>query len=118
MVKALIIVDMVQAYSKDIYSNKAIIKKQLLLIKAFKEKKFPVINIIPETLKKNGKNPIMIYLWGDTFQGEEKKSSEEKLSNLILELQQAKFDKIIRKPEYSAFFNTELWNYCKKKKNN
>jgi nicotinamidase-related amidase len=31
-------------------------------------------------------------------------------------LQKIKFDKTIKKPEYSAFFDTDLEDYCKKKK--
>jgi nicotinamidase-related amidase len=116
MVKALIIIDMVQAYAKDIYPNKGIINKQLFLIKKFKENKLPVIAAIPDTVKKNGKNLIMIHLWGDTFKGEEKRRPGHKLGDLIPELQGVNFDKTIRKPEYSAFFDTELGNYCKKKK--
>ncbi len=118
--KALIIIDMIQAYSKDIYNDKKIINNQLKLIKAFQNKKLPVILSVPGKGIKpmNGDNPISLYLWGDELEGDNKRKKGEKKIDRIQELQGIKWDKIIRKPEYSSFFNTDLERYCKANKIN
>jgi isochorismate hydrolase len=115
MVKALILIDMIQAYSKDIYADKKIVEHQRSLIHAFKKKKLPVIVALP-SVKKQKKNPIMLYLWGDELKGDNKRKQGYKLRDLIPELQTVQWDKIVHKSEYSAFFRTDLESYCKTKK--
>lgn len=118
MVKALIIIDMIQAYSKDINHDRKIVNNQLKLVKAFQKKKSPVILAVPgRGIKKMKKdNPISLYLWGDELEGDNKREEGEKLQDLIKELRNIKWDKRIGKPEYSCFFNTGLEKYCKAKK--
>ena len=117
MVKALIIIDMIQAYSKDINNDRKIVNNQLKLIKAFQKKKLPVILAVPgRGIKKMEDNPISLYLWGNELEGDDKREEGEKLQDLIKELRNIKWDKKIGKPEYSCFFNTDLEKYCKKKK--
>lgn len=109
---------MIQAYSKDIHKDKKIVKNQLELIKEFQRNKLPVILGIPgKGIKKmKGNNPIDLYLWGNELEGDEKRKEGEKLGDLIPELQSIKWNKIVTKCEYSAFFNTDLEKYCKSKK--
>jgi len=117
-VKALIVIDMIQAYSKDINNDRKIVGNQLKLIKAFQKRKLPLILALPgRGIKKmKGDNPIGLYLWGDELEGDDKREEGEKLQDLIKELRNIKWDKRIGKPEYSCFFNTDLEKYCKSKK--
>lgn len=109
---------MIQAYSKDIYNDKKIVSNQLKLIDAFKKKKLSVILAVPgkgiKPMKED--NSISLYLWGDELKGDDKRKKGKKKIDLIPELQEIKWDKIIKKPEYSSFFNTDLEKYCKSKK--
>ena len=116
--KALIIIDMIQAYSKDINDDKKIVSNQLKLIDAFQKKKLPVILAVPGKGIKlmKGDNPIGLYLWGNELEGDDKRKEGEKLQDLIVELQKIKWDKKVGKPEYSCFFNTDLEKYCNSKK--
>lgn len=118
--KALIIIDMIQAYSKDIYQDKKIVDNQLKLIREFQKRKLPVILAVPGKGIKpmKGDNPISLYLWGDELKGDDKRKRGEKKIDLIPELEDIKWDKIIKKPEYSSFFNTDLEKYCKSEKIN
>ncbi|MGE0792949.1 MAG: isochorismatase family cysteine hydrolase [Candidatus Woesearchaeota archaeon] len=109
MVKALIVIDMIKGWMNNTYDSKKIIQNQVKLIKYFKSKKHKVILAIPKFNSKE-KNPVMIKLWGEEFKGE---SENQKL---VEELSQFKFDKVIKKSEYSAFFKTSLEKYCKENK--
>lgn len=116
--KALIIIDM---FAKDIrgrYDEKALVSNQVKLIKKFKEKKLPVIF----TGAKFGAAPNPVYdkLWGDEYGDDskpEKEASEIRKKNLeiIPELTCLGYDKFIEKEMYSAFFKTDLEQYCKNK---
>jgi len=117
MVKALIIIDMVQKYSQDIYADKKLVNNQLALISWFQKKQLPVIAAVPGKgiSKQKGNNPIMIQLWGDELKGDNKRKSGKKLGDLIPELQHVTWNKLVKKPEYSAFYNTDLERYCKRR---
>lgn len=110
--KALILVDLVNAYKESITPK--LILNTLKLTEHFKKKKWKVINAVP----KGEKNPVMIRLWGDEFKGNNNLPKGKRLSDLVPELQKIKFDKIVKKPEYSAFFRTDLEEYCSKNKIN
>lgn len=116
MVKALIVIDM---FVKDIrgrFDEKELISNQIKLIKKFKELHLPIIF----TGAKFGTEPNPVYdkLWGDEY-GDESKSEEEaseirhKNLAIIPELINIGCDKFIEKEMYSAFFNTDLEQYCK-----
>ncbi len=106
MVKALIVIDMMQGYMKDVY-RKDVVKKNLLrLMDTFRKNNLPVILAIPDP---EVKNPVMIRLWGD-----ETEDNPDVLKP-IPEIKDYKFDKVIRKGNYSSFYKTELGKYCKKK---
>ena len=109
MTKALVIIDMLKGYMEDTDNPKKIIKNQVKLIKAFKKNKYKVIISIANP-KKTAKNPVMYRLWGEEF----KDDPEGK--KLVKELTQFKFDKIIKKSEYSIFYKTDFEKYCKKQK--
>lgn len=119
MVKALIVIDM---FTKDIrgrYDEKKLVSNQIKLIKKFREKKLPVIFTGPKFGSKP--NPVYERLWGDEYgdsSKSKKESSKTKHKNLAIipELLKLKYDKLIEKENYSAFFNTDLEKYCKKHK--
>lgn len=107
MVEALIVIDMIEGYMKDTNNPKKIINNITSLIKTFQKKGKKVILSIPKFDSKR-KNYVMIRLWEEEF----KDDSESK--KLVKELSKFKFDKTIRKFEYSSFFKTDLEKYCKK----
>jgi maleamate amidohydrolase len=115
--KALIVIDMVQAYALDIHADKKVVGNQLVLIDAFRKKKLPVIVALPGKgiSGKGVNNPIMRYLWGDELKGDAKRKPGKKLADLIPELQAVIWDKTVGKPEYSAFYDTDFAAYCKRK---
>ncbi|MCC7574652.1 cysteine hydrolase [Candidatus Woesearchaeota archaeon] len=105
MVKALIIIDMIKGNTLNIYNPKEIISNQVKLIEEFNKHKLPIIVV---TGKSNSeKNPVMLKLWGDEFADEPEKKE------LIQEVTKSKYSIKIEKSEYSAFFQTELEQYCK-----
>ena len=110
MVKGLIIVDMSKSYRLDTYNAQKILDNQVKLIDAFNERRLPVI--ITTGNPKSKPNPIMIRLWGNESEENEKRG----LNSLVPEIANAKCSKLIKKPEYDAFFRTDLEEYCKKKK--
>ena len=109
MVKALIIIDMNKSYRLNTYNSKGILENQLKLIDAFNKKKLPVIVVTGKPRKKP--NPVMIKLWGN----EDEIFAKKGLDKLVSEIKKAKRTKLIRKPEYDAFFRTDLEEYCKNK---
>jgi nicotinamidase-related amidase len=119
--KALIVIDFVNEYKDDIYADKKVIPNTLRLISHFKKKKWPVIAAIPYP-SKLGDNPVMIHLWGEEIK-DDKNLDKTKIRvnkgnrkrDLIPELLDVKWDKIVKKTEYSAFYKTSLETYCKQK---
>jgi len=109
MAKALIVIDMLRGYMKNTDDPRKIIRNQIKLIEAFKKKNCKVILALPD-FESGYKNPVMIRLWGEEF----KDDPEGK--KLVPELEQFKFDKIVKKKEYSAFYRTDLERYCKNSK--
>lgn len=109
MTQALIIIDMMQGYMSDTHNPKKVIENIVKLAKAFKKSKKKVILAIPNS-GNNRKNPVMIKLWGDEIE------ENPGILKLVPEIEKIKFDKIIKKDEYSAFFNTDFEAYCKKNK--
>ena len=107
MVKALIIIDMVESYKLDTYNAEEILKNQLRLIDAFNSKSYPVIMVMGDTNAPS--NPVMVRLWGNESEEHAKKGIDQ----LVPELQNSKYSKMIKKPEYDAFFRTDLEEYCK-----
>jgi len=105
MVKALIIIDMIKGNTLDIYNPDEIISNQVKLIEEFNKHNLPIIVVTGKSNAK--KNPVMQKLWGDEFADEPEKKE------LISEIANSKHSIIIEKPEYSAFFQTELEQYCK-----
>ncbi|MGD2251227.1 MAG: isochorismatase family cysteine hydrolase [Candidatus Methanofastidiosia archaeon] len=106
MVKALVIIDMLQGYMKDTDNPEEVIENQIKLIKEFKNHNLPVILSIPDT-KQTTQNPVMFRLWGQEF----KDDPEGK--KLIKELTEVEYDNVVQKSEYSAFYKTDLEKYCK-----
>lgn len=105
MVKALIIIDMIKGNMLDIYNPQEIIFNQVTLIKEFYKHNLPAIVV---TGKPNSTaNPVTLRLWGDEFADEPEKKE------LIPEIADSNYSIIIEKEEYSAFFQTELEQYCK-----
>lgn len=109
MVIALIVIDMLEGYMKDTENPQKIIKNIAKLVKQFKKRKKKVILAVPE-FNYSRKNPVMIKLWGEEFK------DDPKGRKLVKELSSFKFDKTVKKHEYSAFYDTDLENYCKKNK--
>jgi nicotinamidase-related amidase len=107
--KALIVIDMLKGYMKDTDHPKRIIKNQIKLIRAFKKRNYKIILAVPD-FKSNYENPVMIKLWGKEFE------HDPESQQIVPELKQFKFSKIIKKKEYSVFFKTNLEDYCKKNK--
>lgn len=103
--KALIIIDMFEGYAEECYNREKVIKNQVQLIDAFQKKNLPVI--IVEGDKNSTPNPVMVRLWGHEFEGEPQKVE------LVPELRKVEGAKYVGKSEYSAFFRTELEQYCK-----
>ena len=119
MTKALIIIDMINADVPKRADKNELIKNQLKLIRAFQKRKYPVI-LTGGTIECDF-NPVTHRLYGDEYAGKNddpKQAAKEESYDIdiIEELQNTKPDKIIRKCEYSAFYNTELDQYCKNKK--
>ena len=105
MVKALIIIDMIKGNTLDIYNPNEIIFNQVKLIEEFNKHNLPIIVV---TGKPNAEiNSVMLRLWGEEFAGESEKKE------LIPEIANSKHSIVIEKSEYSAFFQTELEQYCK-----
>lgn len=107
MVKALIIIDMLQGYMKDADNPPKIIENQIKLIKEFKKLKYKVILSMHDP-QKAAENPVMYRLWGEEL----KDDSEGK--NLVKELTGITYDKVIKKAEYSVFYKTDVGEYCRK----
>lgn len=108
--KALIVIDMLVRDVKKRKDRNKLITNQLLLIRAFINKKQKVILTGG---RKDGKpviqrNKIMLRLWGN----EESKNPEE--NKVIPELLNSNHHYYVNKSEYSAFFRTGLEEYCKK----
>ena len=107
MTKALVIIDMIKGQMKDTKNPKTIIKNQINLIKEFNKSNYKVIFVRPGTDGPHTPNPVMLRLWGD-----ESKDDPEYLYP-VEELAGLKYDRIIKKPEYSAFYRTDLEEYLK-----
>lgn len=108
MVKALIIIDMAKSYELDTYNAKEILDNQLKLINTFHKQNLPIILVGGK--KDNSPNPVMLKLWGNEDEENERKG----LNELMPELLAAPHTKRINKGEYDAFFQTDLEEYCKK----
>ena len=109
MVKGLIIIDMSKSYKLDTYNAQEILDNQLKLIDIFNKKNLPVIVV---TGDENAEpNPVMVKLWGN----ETEENAKKGLNELVPEIKNAKYSKLIKKPEYDAFFKTDLEEYCKSK---
>lgn len=100
---------MLKGYMKDTDNPKQVIQNIKRLVAAFKKKKYKIILSVPNFNRKK-KNPVMIKLWGEEF----KDDPEGQM--LVKDLRKIKFDKLLKKEEYSAFYNTDLEAYCKKNK--
>lgn len=109
MVNALIVIDMLEGYMKDTHNPKKIIKNIVKLIKEFKKRKKIVILSVPD-FNYSIKNPVMIKLWGEEFK------NDPQGRKLIKELSHFKYDKIVKKHEYSTFYDTDFEKYCKQNK--
>jgi len=107
MVKALIIIDMVNGFMGDTHNPKNIIKNQISLIKEFKKKKLPVILVFGKDRAKP--NSVMDRLWGVEL--EDNPDDKEVIKDLL----KFKYDKIVKKPEYDIFYKTDFEKYCKQK---
>lgn len=105
MVKALIIIDMLEGYMKDTDNSQRIIQNQIDLINAFKNQGLKVIFTIPD-LQKMAENPVMYRLWGEEFK------DDPEAKKIVKELRKFDYDKIVEKSEYSAFYKTDLEEYC------
>lgn len=105
MTKALIVIDMLEGYMKDTDNPKKIIRNIVKLIKEFKKRKKKVILSVPD-FNYSIKNPVMIKLWGEEFK------DDLQGRKLIKELSNFKYDKIVKKHEYSAFYDTDFEKYC------
>jgi len=109
MVKALVIIDMIKAAKADAENYEEIIKNQLKLINEFNKNKLPVIIVTGKPRKK--KNYVMNKLWGD----EDKENKKKGIDKLDSRIEKAKRSKLLKKPEYDVFFQTDFEEYCKKK---
>ena len=105
MVQALVIVDMHRGYMKDVDNPEEIIQNQINLIKTFKTHKLKVILFVINP-QKTAENPVMYRLWGEEF-----KNDPEALE-VVKELAELDYDKIVEKSEYSIFYRTDLEKYC------
>lgn len=106
MVKGLIIIDMSKSYRLDTYNAQEILDNQLKLIDAFNEKNLPVIVV---TGDENAKpNPVMLKIWGN----ENEENKNKGLNDLVPEIVNAKYSKMIVKTQYDSFFRTDLEKYC------
>jgi isochorismate hydrolase len=110
MARGLIIIDMVKSYRLDTYNVKEILNNQIKLIDAFNKHKLPVIVVTGDPKAKP--NPVMVRIWGN----EAKKYKKKGLNKLVPEIAEAKYNKLIKKSQYDAFFKTDLERYCKNKK--
>lgn len=106
MVKALIIIDMSKSYKLDTYNAQEILDNQLKLIDAFNAKDLPVIVVTGDF--DTSSNPVMKKLWGNESEDNEKLG----LNDLVSEIANAKYSKLVKKSEYDAFLNTNLKDYC------
>ena len=93
---------------KNVDNSKRIIANQLKLIDEFKKQKLPAILVFGKDRKKQ--NAVMIRLWGEEFK--DNPSGKE----VISELANKKYDKIVKKEEYDVFYKTDFEKYCKKNK--
>lgn len=109
MVKALIVIDMLEGYMKDTHNPKEVIENIKKLAVAFHKKKYKLILSVPKFDRKE-QNPVMIRLWGEEFKGDPENQK------LVKDLRDIRFDKAIIKEEYSAFYKTDLEAYCAKNK--
>lgn len=107
MVKALIVIDMLEGYMKDTNNPETIIENQIKLIKEFKKLNLKVILAVHDQ-QKAAENPVMLRLWG-----EELKDDPEG-RKVVNALAKYTYDKIVKKSEYSAFYRTDLEEYCRK----
>jgi len=108
--KALVIIDMIVRDVAKRVDKARLIKNQLRLMKAFLDAGEYVIlaggnktGIPPKT-----KNPVMMRLWGDEH------SANPAENKIVPELLRARHSFYINKPEYSAFFHTNLEQICRK----
>lgn len=106
MVKALIIIDMSKSYKLDTYNAQEILDNQVKLIDAFNAKNLPVIVVTGDPDAPS--NPVMKKLWGN----ESEDNAKNGLNDLVPEIANAKYSKLIKKAEYDAFLNTDLKDYC------
>jgi isochorismate hydrolase len=108
--KAIIIIDMLVRDMPHLKNVGKLIDNQLALITACNKKGYKVIIVGG---RKDGKrvkqnNPVMLKLWGQ----EDSSSAEE--NKIIPALLNSRYDLYVEKREYSAFYNTQLQQYCKK----
>ncbi len=100
---------MVKSYKLDTYNAQEILNNQLKLINAFSNKNLPIIVVAGDQKEKS--NPVMLRLWGDENK-KHKKTGLTNLNELVPEIADAKYSKLILKSEYDAFFRTDLEKYC------
>ncbi len=106
--KALLIMDMQKESTKGLYKKGEIIKNISKLIDKFNSKKYKVIQT--KVWIKDTKKTSMTKLWPNEG------IANTKGAEIIPELKNKKYDKVIEKTNYSAFFGTQLDNYLKKNK--
>lgn len=106
--KALLVIDMQEEGMKGLYKKVEIVKNILKLIDKFNSKNYKVIQ--SKVWITDPKKTSMTKLWPNEG------IANTKGAEIILELKDKKFDKIIKKTNYSAFFGTQLDNYLKKNK--
>ena len=107
MAKALIVIDMLQGYMKDVQDSEKVVKNIVMLVEHFQKNKCKVILSVPDFNRKE-QNPVMIRLWGEEFK------DDPESQKVVKELASLKYDKVIKKEEYSSFYKTDLEQYCKK----
>jgi nicotinamidase/pyrazinamidase len=106
--KALLVIDMQKEGVKNLYQQKEVISNISKLIDKFHSKKHKVIQA--KVWITDPKKTSMTKLWPN--EGIAKTEGAE----IIPELENKHYDKIIKKTNYSAFYGTSLDNYLKKNK--
>lgn len=106
--KALLVIDMQKEGVKGLYKQKEVISNISKLIDKFKSKKHKIIQ--SKVWITDPKKTSMTKLWP----GEGIADTEG--AEIIPELKDKKYDKIIKKTNYSSFYGTSLDTYLKKNK--
>jgi nicotinamidase-related amidase len=106
--KALLVIDMQKEGVRGLYKQKEVISNISKLIEVFQSRKCKIIQT--KVWITNPKKTSMTKLWPNEG------IANTKGAEIIPELHNKKYDKIIEKTNYSAFYNTKLDAYLKKNK--